>query len=166
MNRRHFLTLTGIAGATAFPIYRLLAADKPAMDAPMIEKLELTDEEWKQRLTPEQYTILRREGTEAPYSSKLNLEKRSGIYVCAGCGHELFTSEMKYDSGTGWPSFYTTLPNAFNTKQDFKLILPRTEYHCARCGGHHGHVFQDGPRPTGERWCNNGLALRFIPKEA
>jgi peptide-methionine (R)-S-oxide reductase len=94
----------------------------------------------------------------------LNDEKRSGVYVCAGCSLPLFTSAMKFDSGTGWPSFFTTIPGAFATKKDNFLIYTRTEYHCVRCGGHHGHVFDDGPPPTGQRWCNNGVALRFIPK--
>ncbi|MBL8517728.1 MAG: peptide-methionine (R)-S-oxide reductase MsrB [Betaproteobacteria bacterium] len=128
-----------------------------------IEKLSLSDEEWKKRLTPEQYQILRKEGTERAGSSPLNDEKRPGVFHCAGCDLALFTSDMKYDSGTGWPSFFTTLPGAFGTKTDFRLIYPRTEYHCARCGGHHGHVFNDGPKPTGQRWCNNGLALKFKP---
>ena len=92
-------------------------------------------------------------------------EKRPGVFACAGCGLPLFTSAMKYDSGTGWPSFFTTIPDVFATKSDFKLILPRMEYHCVRCGGHHGHVFDDGPPPTRQRWCNNGVALRFLPKE-
>jgi peptide-methionine (R)-S-oxide reductase len=127
---------------------------------------ERTDKQWRQILTAEQYHILREEGTEASGSSPLNHEKRSGHYHCVGCDQPLFSSEMKYDSGTGWPSFYTSLPNAFETKLDFKLIYPRTEYHCSRCGGHHGHVFNDGPEPTGKRWCNNGVALRFIPSKA
>lgn len=114
-------------------------------------------------MTPEQFHILREEGTEPPFSSPLNKEYRKGTYVCAGCDQPLFTSEMKFDSGTGWPSFFEAIPGAVATKTDFKLIWPRTEYHCARCGGHQGHVFDDGPKPTGKRWCNNGLALKFVP---
>ena len=132
----------------------------------MIEKIERSEAEWRQLLTPAQFRVMREEGTEPAWTSALNAEKRKGSYVCAGCDLELFTSDMKYDSGTGWPSFYTTLPDVFGLKRDFKLILPRTEYHCARCGGHHGHVFKDGPAPTGERWCNNGVALRFVPAGA
>jgi peptide-methionine (R)-S-oxide reductase len=108
--------------------------------------------------------VLRHEGTERSGSSPLDREKRPGVFVCAGCDLPLFTSAMKFDSGTGWPSFFTTIPGAFGTSRDFKLILPRTEYHCSRCGGHHGHIFDDGPEPTGLRYCNNGVALRFIPK--
>ncbi|MGD8909600.1 MAG: peptide-methionine (R)-S-oxide reductase MsrB [Chromatiales bacterium] len=131
-----------------------------------IEKLDLSDAEWRERLTPEQYHVLREEGTERAGSSPLLKEKRAGTYACAGCDHPLFDASMKYESGTGWPSFYTTLPNAFETKRDFKLVWPRTEYHCAKCGGHHGHLFEDGPQPTGLRYCNNGVALKFIPTEA
>ncbi|MEO5700638.1 MAG: peptide-methionine (R)-S-oxide reductase MsrB [Casimicrobiaceae bacterium] len=120
-------------------------------------------EEWKRQLTPIQYDVLREEGTERPFTSPLNEEKRPGIFACAGCGLPLFTSRMKYDSGTGWPSFVTSIPDHLASKQDRKLFLPRTEYHCVRCGGHHGHVFDDGPRPIGERWCNNGVALKFLP---
>lgn len=128
------------------------------------EPFTRSEAEWKQILAPEQYDVLRRAGTERAFTSPLNDEKRPGVFVCAGCSLPLFTSAMKFDSGTGWPSFFTTIPGAFTTKKDFKLIWPRTEYHCVRCGGHHGHVFDDGPPPTGERWCNNGVALRFIPK--
>ena len=130
------------------------------------ESLKLSKDEWRKRLTPAQFHVLRDEGTEQPGSSPLNLEKRPGIFACAGCGLPLFTSEMKYESGTGWPSFFTAIPGAFGKTTDYKLILPRTEYHCIRCGGHHGHLFDDGPKPTGQRWCNNGIALKFIPKVA
>ena len=128
-----------------------------------LEKIERLDSEWKHLLTPEQYYILRDEGTEPAGSSPLDKEYRNGEYRCAGCDLLLFTSAMKYDSGTGWPSFFDRVEGHLETKRDFKLIWPRTEYHCARCGGHQGHVFDDGPKPTGLRWCNNGLALRFVP---
>ncbi len=125
-----------------------------------------TEQEWQQLLTPAAFAVLRHEGTEHPFTSALNSEKRAGVFVCAGCALPLFTSQMKYDSGTGWPSFFTTIPDRLATKEDFKLIVPRTEYHCVRCGGHHGHVFDDGPPPTGLRYCNNGVALRFIPQKS
>ena len=128
-----------------------------------MEKLELTDLEWQSRLSSEEYYILRKEGTERPGTSILNDEKRKGTYHCVGCEQQLFSSDMKFDSGTGWPSFFDYLPNALEFKTDFKLVFPRKEYHCSRCGGHHGHVFKDGPEPTGLRYCNNGLVLNFIP---
>ena len=122
-----------------------------------------TGQDWRRTLTPDQYRVLREEGTERPFSSALNREKRKGTYVCAGCGQPLFKSDMKFDSGTGWPSFTTCISGALDTKADRKLFVTRTEYHCARCGGHQGHVFDDGPKPTGQRWCNNGVALMFVP---
>jgi peptide-methionine (R)-S-oxide reductase len=120
--------------------------------------------DWKKILSETQYRVLREEDTERAYTSALDKETRPGVYVCAGCSLPLFSSRMKYDSGSGWPSFFTHIPGHLGTKKDFFLVfLPRTEYHCVRCGGHQGHVFDDGPPPTGERWCNNGVALRFIP---
>ena len=128
-----------------------------------MEKLEKPEQEWQSQLSPEQFHVLREEGTERRFTSPLNKEKRSGVYQCAGCGQPLFRSDMKFDSGTGWPSFFTALPGALETRADHKLFMTRTEYHCARCGGHQGHVFEDGPAPTGLRYCNNGVALRFEP---
>jgi peptide-methionine (R)-S-oxide reductase len=151
--RRQILVAALTIGATGLGAVRAVAET--------IEKLELTDAEWRERLSPAQYDVLRREGTERPGSSPLNNEKRAGTYHCAGCDLALFTSDMKFDSGTGWPSFFDFIPERLGTKRDFKLVWPRTEYHCARCGGHQGHVFRDGPKPTGLRYCNNGVALRF-----
>ncbi|HEX2656405.1 MAG TPA: peptide-methionine (R)-S-oxide reductase MsrB [Patescibacteria group bacterium] len=130
-----------------------------------VEKVKHTREEWKKMLTPEQYAVLREEDTEVPFTSPLNHEKRKGVFACAGCGLELFPSKYKFDSGTGWPSFFDSIPGRIETRVDHKLVYPRTEYHCARCGGHQGHVFTDGPDPTGLRYCNNGVALKFIPDQ-
>ncbi len=145
--------------------WRALLADKAEV-VTVSPPLKRTKAEWRKVLSPVAYDVLREEGTERPGSSQLNAEKRPGVFVCAGCSLPLFTSAMKYESGTGWPSFFTAIPGAFGTSRDFKLLLPRTEYHCAKCGGHHGHLFDDGPPPTRQRWCNNGVALRFIPKTA
>ena len=125
---------------------------------------EMTDKDWKKKLRPEEYEVLRNEGTERPNSSVLNNEKRVGDYLCVGCDSKIFTSEMKFDSGTGWPSFYDYIQGSLEFKTDFKIVIPRKEYHCAKCQGHHGHVFKDGPEPTGLRYCNNGIVLKFIPK--
>lgn len=145
--------------------WRMLLAEGVTPPSPA-DKLSLSSEEWRKRLDKASYDVLREEGTEPAGTSPLNNEKRAGIYACAGCDLPLFTSAMKYDSGTGWPSFFTTIPDVFETKKDFHLIYPRTEYHCTRCGGHHGHLFDDGPKPTGLRYCNNGVALKFIAKSA
>ena len=163
MQRRSLIKLLGAVALAPVVGQSVLARQETTMT--QIEKLDLSEAEWRQRLSPEQYHVLREEGTERPGTSPLLNEKREGTYVCAGCDHPVFDGAMKYDSGTGWPSFYTTLPGAFETKRDFKLIWPRTEYHCATCGGHHGHVFEDGPKPTGLRYCNNGVALKFVPRE-
>jgi peptide-methionine (R)-S-oxide reductase len=125
--------------------------------------VQKSDDEWRRQLTADQYTVLRRHSTERPFSSPLDREKRRGTFVCAGCGHALFSSSTKFDSGTGWPSFWQPLPNAIGTSIDRVLFMPRTEVHCARCGGHLGHVFEDGPRPTGLRYCMNGAAMKFTP---
>ena len=164
MNRRRFtLTLAGLALGPL--LYNRVTAGK--QERPMdTDRIVRSEEEWRSLLTPAQYEVLRDEGTERPWTSPLNDEKRAGTYLCAGCDNRLFRSETKYDSGTGWPSFYDVLDGAVETKRDYKLILPRTEYHCARCGGHHGHVFNDGPQPTGLRYCNNGVALKFVPDAA
>ncbi len=188
MKRRNFVGLS--AGILAIPAVTVahrvfLGSDKQYLDAkqgtlsvamdqsstgtmegkPMkenIEKLLLTEAQWKQRLTATEYRILRKAGTERPFTSPLNDEKRAGTYVCSGCDLALFESSTKFDSGTGWPSFFDVIPDHVLTSVDYKLIFPRTEYHCARCEGHHGHVFKDGPRPTGLRYCNNGAVLKFI----
>ena len=148
LSKRKIIKILGFSTlAILLPIRAILAATKKIINP---------------NLSKEQKKIMFKEGTERPGSSVLNDEKRKGIYQCAGCDLPLFSSEMKFDSGTGWPSFFDYLPNALEFKTDFKIVIPRKEYHCARCGGHHGHVFKDGPEPTGLRYCNNGIALNFI----
>ena len=157
-NRRRFLCWLG--ATAAMPVVAACGGgEAEARSFPV----SYSRAEWKKRLTPEQFRILREEGTERPYSSPLNAEKRKGTFVCAADGNALFSSATKYDSGTGWPSFWKPLPGAIGTSTDYKLGYPRTEVHCARCGGHLGHVFDDGPRPTGKRYCMNGDAMLFRP---
>jgi peptide-methionine (R)-S-oxide reductase len=163
MERRDFMKLSLSSLTLALASYLKAGT---ALAASAAEKLSIHNAEWKKKLTPQQYNILREEGTERAFTSELLNEHREGIFACAACDLPLFTSATKFDSGTGWPSFYQALEGHIETKTDYKLLLPRTEYHCARCGGHHGHVFKDGPKPTGLRYCSNGAALKFISKEA
>ena len=170
MTRRQWLGLLSSLGISTVATRAAQAATADTKTAkapgPRVEPLVLTDAQWRERLTPAQYQVLRQEGTERAGTSPLNAEKRKGTFHCAGCDLALFSSSTKYESGTGWPSFFDHLPGALQNKRDFLLVLPRTEYHCARCGGHHGHVFDDGPKPTGLRYCNNGVALKFVPEVA
>lgn len=163
MERRLFIA-AAIASAATLGLGRNVLAGPDSTvsqgDFPAISK---TRDEWRALLGEEQYRVLFEEATERPWTSALNDEKREGTYICSACFLPLFNSDTKFDSGTGWPSFSQAITENVGTSRDWKLILPRTEYHCARCGGHQGHVFDDGPQPTGQRWCNNGVALRFVP---
>ena len=176
MNRRKVVTLSILAVASAIPFIGSTSRLANAMKGKTVKKrlqldpnpvsiepFSLDEVEWKMRLDEEAYYVLRNEGTEHPFTSPLNNEKRDGQFACAGCNLALFESDKKFDSGTGWPSFWQPIEGHIETKTDFKLILPRTEYHCTRCGGHQGHIFKDGPKPTGLRYCNNGVALKFFP---
>jgi peptide-methionine (R)-S-oxide reductase len=161
LDRRRFLAASSLIGLDAvFGFSR--AAQAAEGDFPF----QLSDAEWKARLEPASYDVLRHEGTERPYTSPLNDEHRAGTFHCAGCDQALFASETKFDSGTGWPSFYDFIPAAIGTSVDNSLWMTRTEVHCSNCGGHQGHVFEDGPEPTGLRYCINGVSLRFEPTAA
>jgi peptide-methionine (R)-S-oxide reductase len=161
MQRREFLTTAGFAAL--YPLLHGVSTMSRAENATAFTPLNKSPAEWRKLLPPDRYAVLFEEDTERAGSSPLNAEKRQGTFICAACYLPLFSSAAKYESGTGWPSFWQPLaPAHIGTRRDFKLIWPRTEHHCARCGGHQGHVFEDGPQPTGLRYCNNGLALLFV----
>jgi peptide-methionine (R)-S-oxide reductase len=164
MRRRGFL-LAGTALAVLSGGGAMLARARAAAGGPGIFEVVRSAEEWQRLLTPAQYEVLREHGTERPFTSPLDKEKRAGLFRCAGCARDLFSSAAKFDSGTGWPSFHSPLPGAVGTTEDRSFFMTRTEVHCARCGGHLGHVFDDGPPPTGLRYCMNGVAMTFAPGE-
>lgn len=161
MNRRKFL-LSGLSGGVSVAALTWMMGGTNASTGKQFEIMK-TDEEWKAILTEEQFQVLRKEATERPFTSPLNDEKRAGLFHCSGCDLPLYDSKTKFDSGTGWPSFYDALENAVGTREDNSFFMKRTEVHCARCGGHLGHIFNDGPQPTGLRHCINGVSLKFVP---
>lgn len=163
MNRRNFLYHTLAALAVFSTGRQLMANDKQSPGGGDFPPIDKSRKQWRELLDEARYEVLFEEATERAFTSPLLKEKRDGLYICAACFLPLFDAETKYESGTGWPSFWDVLEGRVGTKTDFKIGYPRTEYHCARCGGHQGHVFRDGPRPTGLRYCNNGLALLFVP---
>ncbi|MGH8051851.1 MAG: peptide-methionine (R)-S-oxide reductase MsrB [Arenimonas sp.] len=160
MNRRNLLI--GLATAAVAASWLGLSSAASTAVETIVKPLKKNKADWKKLLPAVTYAVLFEENTERPNSSELNKEHRSGTFICAACYLPLFSSNAKFDSGTGWPSFTYPIEGHIGKKTDYKLVLPRTEYHCARCGGHQGHVFDDGPKPTGQRWCNNGVALKFI----
>lgn len=164
LTKRSLLGL-GIGGAAAALLARHRGATSAAASTGTTFEIVKTEAEWRAQLTPMQFAVLREEATERPFTSPLNEEKRAGVFHCVGCDQELFLSETKYDSGTGWPSFWQEIEGKVAYKADYRLWIPRTEEHCARCGGHLGHVFNDGPQPTGLRHCINGVALKFRPTD-
>ena len=163
INRRALLT-AGVALGALTVTSKFGEAETMTTTAQDIDYRKLTDADWRKRLTAEQYSVLRKHGTERPGSSPLNHEKRKGTFACAGCDLPLFSSDTKFESGTGWPSFYQPLPDAIETTSDRSYFMVRTEVHCKRCLGHLGHVFDDGPKPTGLRYCMNGVSLKFVPE--
>ena len=165
MNRRTVLqSLVALAVLPLLPGCSRAAAPAAAAGSAAVLPLRTPAQAWRGKVSPAAYRVLFEDGTEPAFSSALDKEKRAGTFVCAACRLPLFASTAKFDSGTGWPSFTRPIAGHIATRKDFKLIWPRTEYHCARCGGHQGHVFDDGPPPRGQRWCNNGVALAFVPK--
>jgi peptide-methionine (R)-S-oxide reductase len=165
MHRRTVISQMAATAILAAYFPMAVRAARPAGGGPLAQvRIDVSPGRWREVLPADRYRVLFEEGTEPPRSSPLDKEYGDGTYICAACYLPLFDSADKFDSGTGWPSFTRPLADAMETKRDFKLIWPRTEYHCRRCGGHQGHVFNDGPPPTGQRWCNNGLALEFVPR--